>query len=213
MVTNPFSLTYIEKESTLLDNMVYVYDVDSPYITRAEIDLYPEYEDGDALIDAVEERKQLYANNVPPRALPDGLDNITSSITTYSSTSNPGERNRVTISGIAPPEAYTFVFRSIKFQNNGPLITNVRRRIVFRVWDDLDATNDVPNPDEAMVSTRIMLRKDASSAAPILCQDEHNVGRIHDAEVRLTDGTVTSVRRRRPSAQPLTLRLRRRLGA
>ena len=156
VVTNPFSLTYIEKESTLLDNMVYVYDVDSPYITRAEIDLYPEYEDGDALIDAVEERKQLYANNVPPRALPDGLDNITSSITTYSSTSNPGERNRVTITGIAPPEAYTFVFRSIKFQNNGPLITNVRRRIVFRVWDDLDATNDVPDPDEAMVSTRIM---------------------------------------------------------
>ena len=156
VVTNPFSLTYIEKESTLLDNMVYVYDVDSPYITRAEINLYPEYEDGDALIDAVEERKQLYANNVPPRALPDGLDNITSSITTYSSTSNPGERNRVTITGIAPPEAYTFVFRSIKFQNNGPLITNVRRRIVFRVWDDLDATNDVPDPDEAMVSTRIM---------------------------------------------------------
>ena len=28
---NPFSLTYIEKESTLLDNMVYVYDVDSHY--------------------------------------------------------------------------------------------------------------------------------------------------------------------------------------
>ena len=31
VVTNPFSLTYIEKESTLLDNMVYVYDVDSPH--------------------------------------------------------------------------------------------------------------------------------------------------------------------------------------
>ena len=103
----------------------------------------------------MEERKQLYANNVP-RALPDGLDNITINVIPYSSTTSPGERNRVTISGIAPPEAYTFVFRSIKFQNNGPLITNVRRRIVFRVWDDLDAKIDVPNPDEAMVSTRIM---------------------------------------------------------
>ena len=155
---NVLSLTYVEKETTSLDPTTRPLDVDGDYLTRAEVTLEPEFEAGDVITWAIEERKAQYAANTPvPLATPPGLENLTVTIT--SASTSPTTPNKVTIVGIAPFAAYKMALDSLKFTNMGPLITNTERRIVYKIWDDLGAQNEIPavfDETTAGISVRYM---------------------------------------------------------
>jgi hypothetical protein len=149
---NVLSLNYTEKELVSLNPTTVVFDVDSQYYTRAQVELFPPNEAGDTLVYAIEERKARYRDNIPPLDIPLGVDSLQVDIDLNSDTPN-----FVIITGNAPSDVYKFALDSIKFRNNGPKITNTMRKITYRIFDDLGLGNDLPNPEKPGIAVRNML--------------------------------------------------------